>query len=64
MSIVDQFSEKFNESIQYINTNNIISPVIALLLILYVVMAAPKLPKSVASFFGHPIVKFVYMLPL
>ena len=57
--------DMFNRTIQPIASNKIVNtyvyPLIALLLVLYVVMAAPKLPKSVLKFFDHTVVKIIYM---
>ena len=58
MNFVNQMSDTVND---LVNNNKIINPILALLLVLYVVMAAPNLPKSVAKFFNYPVVKFIYM---
>lgn len=58
MNFVNQMSDTVSD---LVNNNKIINPILALLLVLYVVMAAPNLPKSVATFFNYPVVKFIYM---
>jgi hypothetical protein len=57
--------DMFNKTVEPITSNKIVHtyvfPVVALLLVLYVVMAAPKLPKSVVKIFDYTIVKILYM---
>ena len=60
-NILSSTSEYLNEGVNYVNNNMMISSILALLLVLYVVMAAPALPKTVAEFFNYPVVKFVYL---
>lgn len=60
-NILSSTSEYLNEGVNYVNNNMMISSILALLLVLYVVMAAPALPKTVAEFFNYPVVKFIYL---
>lgn len=57
--------DHFDNSVKAVSSNKYvhtyIAPVVALLLVLWIVMAAPKLPKSVVQFFDYPVVKIIYM---
>ena len=57
--------DHFDNSVKAVSSNKYVhtyvAPVVALLLVLWVVMAAPKLPKSVVQFFDYPVVKIIYM---
>ena len=64
-NVLSESMDMFNRTVEPITSNKYVStyvsPVVALLLVLYVVMAAPKLPKSVVSFFNYTPVKIIYM---
>ena len=72
MNIVNKVTDTLSESLDYFDNSvkavssnkyvhTYVAPVVALLLVLWVVMAAPKLPKSVVQFFDYPVVKIIYM---
>jgi hypothetical protein len=61
MESVNHVSDYVNKTLKFVNSNKIMNSVVAIFLILYAVLAAPKLPKSVAKVFDYTLVKLVYM---
>ena len=65
MNTINQVSETMteyvNNSVDFVKTNKIVGPILAMLLVLYAVYAAPKLPKAAAKIFDYSAVKIVYM---
>lgn len=61
MESVNHVSDYVDKTLKFVNNNKILNSVVAIFLILYAIMAAPKLPKSVAKLFDYTLVKLVYM---
>lgn len=61
MDVVDQITQVVNESLEYVNSNKILSAVLGLFLVLYAALAAPKLPKSVTIWFDNMWFKLGFM---
>jgi hypothetical protein len=61
MESVNHVSDYVNKTLKFVNSNKIMNSVVAIFLILYAVLAAPKLPKSVAKVFDYTLVKLGYM---
>ena len=61
MEIVDQSSSFVSKVLNFIENNKVLNTVVSMLLILYVIFAAPKLPRSVVKVFDHSLFKLGYM---
>jgi TolA-binding protein len=61
MDIVNQLSDNVNKILGFVESNKILSTVLAMFLVLYAAMAAPKLPKAVAKIFDNTLFKLGYM---
>ena len=61
MESVNQVSGYVNKALDFINNNKILSSVLAMFLVLYAAMAAPKLPKAVVKIFDNTLFKLGYM---
>lgn len=61
MDPANQMSRFVNKSLNLINNNKILSSILAMFLVLYAAMAAPKLPTNVVKMFDNVVVKLVYM---
>jgi hypothetical protein len=58
---LNNLNDNIKSSLDYINTNTVLSSAIGILLVLYVTLAAPKLPKSYKTLFAHPLFKIIYI---
>lgn len=61
MQVVNQLSETVTETLEYVNSNKIVSAVLGLFLVLYAALAAPKLPQQVTVWFDNTWFKLGYM---
>lgn len=61
MESVNQVSGYVNKTLNFINNNKVLSSVLAMFLVLYAAMAAPKLPKNVVKVFDNTLFKLGYM---
>jgi hypothetical protein len=57
----DTETSNLSSSLTDLGNNKIFNSVIVIILVLYVTLAAPKLPKSIASIFDWTIVKLLYI---
>lgn len=61
MDSINQMSSFVNKGVNLMNNNKILSSILAMFLVLYAAMAAPKLPKNIVKMFDNVVVKLVYM---
>ncbi len=61
MEVVNKLTQVVNDGLEYVNSNRILSAVLGLFLVLYAALAAPKLPKSVTSWFDNTWFKLGFM---
>lgn len=62
-SVINSFDSSVNNLMSYVNKNEYISSALALFLILYASLAAPKIPRSFAKVFDNNLVKlFMFFL--
>jgi len=54
-------SNSVNDLGNFVNNNQLMNYVLLIVLILYITLVAPKLPKHIAKLFDHQLVKFVYI---
>lgn len=61
MNSVNQVSEYASKALNFVENNKVLGSVLAMLLVLYAALAAPKLPRNVAKLFDNTFVKLGYM---
>ena len=61
MSSINNMFTDLSSSVNDIGNNEVFNSVIVIILVLYITLAAPKLPKSIAVIFDSPFVKLLYL---
>jgi hypothetical protein len=61
MDVVNKLAQGVNSGLDYLNSNRILSTILGLFLVLYAALAAPKLPKSISSWFDNVWFKLGFM---
>jgi hypothetical protein len=61
MEFVEEQLKNISKSLEKLNKNGLVTPLLTVSLILYSSLAAPKLPKMVAKLFDNNLFKLVYM---
>ena len=61
MEVVNKLTHGVNSGLEYLNSNRILSTILGLFLVLYAALAAPKLPKSISSWFDNVWFKLGFM---
>jgi len=61
MEVVNKLTHGVTSGLEYLNNNRILSTVLGLFLVLYAALAAPKLPKSISSWFDNVWFKLGFM---
>ena len=61
MSSINNMFTNLSSSVNDIGNNEVFNSVIVIILVLYITLAAPKLPKSIAVIFDSPFVKLLYL---
>jgi len=61
MEVVNKLTHGVTSGLEYLNNNRILSTILGLFLVLYAALAAPKLPKSISSWFDNVWFKLGFM---
>lgn len=61
MDVIKNLTHTVSDSLDYLNSNRIVSSVLGLFLILYASLAAPKLPSNVSAWFDNVWFKLGFM---
>lgn len=61
MEVVNKITAFVNDGLEYVNDNKLFSSILGLFLVLYAALAAPKLPKSVTTWFDNVWFKLGFM---
>ena len=61
MSTIYEYKNHANNLLNTMMDNPIFNSVLVIILVLYITLAAPKLPPSVVQIFEHPLVKLIYI---
>ena len=62
MDILNKGSSYLNKSVSVVSDNQVLGPAVAILLILFAVLVAPKLPSSVTLFVNNIYFKIIFIL--